>query len=108
MTRYGSIDDDRTVPIVLGIVIVLLIGIGILFALNKEPTTATIKSEEPAKIEPLKEETLPPIKEETVIKTEEKQKEDCTFYRTMYYANFGKPMSNYYFIQWQGCEGRNT
>lgn len=105
MTQYGSPDGDNTVPIVLALVIAILIVIGLLFAFNKQPIKVEVKANEQAqevkKEEPAKEEVKP------VEEQKSETKEDCTFYRTMYYANFGKPMSNYYFIQWQGCEGRN-
>jgi hypothetical protein len=33
-------------------------------------------------------------------------KQDCTFWRTMYFANIGKSMQAYYYIQWQNCENQ--
>lgn len=33
-------------------------------------------------------------------------KEDCTFWRTMTFANSGKSMWAYYYTQWQACEAR--
>lgn len=55
--------------------------------------------------EPKKPDTVQQVKVEDKPKT--KNKEDCTFWRTMAFANTGKSMWSYYYTQWQACEARN-
>jgi len=106
MTQYGSPEGDKTIAFVLGFFLFLAIVLGVVFAITKEPTTATVK-QEPAKIEQVKEPELPAIKEETVIKEEKKEEPNCAYWQTMYFMNVGKQMQTYYFIMWNSCKEGN-
>lgn len=105
MTTYktGGIADA-------GIAILIGLLVGLFFAsIANSDHKAQQQAEKPQTVQVESKPTEQPKPAETqpeAATSPEPKKEDCTFWRTMAFANSGKSMWAYYYTQWQACEGR--